>query len=47
MRGLLIAFEGLDRTGKSTQCKLLNEFLTTLGQKSEVIKFPQRNTDFG
>lgn len=47
MRGLLIAFEGLDRTGKSTQCKLLSEFFTSLGELSEVIKFPQRDTDFG
>ena len=48
MRGLLIAFEGLDRTGKSTQIVNLHKFLTqTLQKKSEILKFPQRDSDVG
>ena len=40
-RGLLIVFEGMDRVGKSTQCKLLKEFfLTVKNEKVEMINFP-------
>ena len=47
-RGLLIAIEGIDRTGKSTQTELLKKFLTKKKNKnSEIIKFPDRTTIFG
>ena len=40
-RGLLIAFEGCDRGGKTTQCKLLKEhFVEKLGIQTEYRKFP-------
>lgn len=46
-RGCLIAVEGLDRTGKSTQTeKLLREILSR-GIGCELIKFPQRETPIG
>jgi len=46
-RGLLIAVEGCDRGGKTTQCKLLQEHIRTLGQPCEYIKFPDRTTPIG
>lgn len=46
-RGALIAVEGLDRTGKSTQTqKLLDTFLNR-GIGCELVKFPQRETPIG
>ena len=47
MRGLLIAFEGIDRTGKTTQTNLLQKKLTTNSYPTEIIKFPDRTTIFG
>ena len=47
MRGFLIAFEGLDRTGKSTQTHWLKDHLLRKGRKAEIIKFPDRTTLFG
>ncbi|KAI5963669.1 CDC8 [Candida pseudojiufengensis] len=42
-RGQLILIEGLDRTGKSTQClNLIKKF-----SKSKLIKFPERSTQIG
>lgn len=32
-RGLLIVFEGVDRIGKSTQIKMLNEYFTNVKQQ--------------
>lgn len=46
-RGRLIAFEGLDRSGKSTQCALLVERLRDRGETVEHIRFPNRTTPIG
>lgn len=45
--GSFFVFEGLDRCGKSTQAKLLVEYLESLGHKVELIKFPNRTTETG
>ena len=42
-RGKLILIEGLDRTGKSTQCTILSNKLS----QCELIKFPDRTTSIG
>ena len=47
MRGALIIFEGLDRSGKSTQCKLLSDSLKKIGLKVCNLRFPDRSTDIG
>jgi len=39
-RGLLINFEGLDRSGKSTQAKLLKDFLEKNRGETSIIRFP-------
>merc|ERR1719414_2623299 len=47
-RGLFIVFEGLDRSGKSTQSKLLRDHLEKGG--TEIVKwmcFPNRGTAIG
>lgn len=47
-RGLLIAVEGCDRGGKTTQCKLLQEYLNAkFGICSEYVKFPGNTFSFG
>lgn len=46
-RGSLIAIEGLDRTGKTTQTEYLLKKLTALNIKHKLIKFPQRETEIG
>ena len=46
-RGLLIVFEGLDRSGKSTQCGRLVETLRAQGEKVEHFRFPNRSTPIG
>ncbi|XP_029825426.3 thymidylate kinase [Ixodes scapularis] len=46
-RGLFVVFEGCDRTGKTTQIKLLSESLSKLGHKTETIAFPNRSTTTG
>ncbi len=45
---MLIAFEGLDRTGKTTQIGNLKHYLETQLHKSvELVKFPDRTTPIG
>ena len=39
-RGALIVLEGLDRAGKSSQCRLLHDKLHSLGIPVRLIKFP-------
>lgn len=40
VRGALIALEGLDRSGKTTQVTLLEKKLSGLGKKAKVMRFP-------
>lgn len=46
-RGLLIAVEGCDRGGKTTQCHLLKEYLGKHSLPSEYLKLPRRTTPIG
>ena len=39
-RGCLIVVEGLDRSGKTTQCELLQKTLRAQGHKVRYVKFP-------
>jgi len=41
--GILIAIEGIDGAGKTTQCNLLKEWLNSQGYKAVVIKEPSKN----
>ena len=43
-RGLLIVFEGLDRTGKTTHCKRI---VKELSDKAKMMRFPDRTTVIG
>jgi len=47
-RGFLIAMEGCDRCGKSTQCAIAREWLQEVtGRPVELWKFPDRETPIG
>ncbi|KAL7737749.1 hypothetical protein ACLKA6_006140 [Drosophila palustris] len=46
-RGAFIVFEGVDRTGKTTQTRLLLECLTKKGIKAKLIHFPERSSAIG
>ncbi|XP_057303228.1 uncharacterized protein LOC130640724 [Hydractinia symbiolongicarpus] len=46
-RGALIILEGCDRSGKSTQCKKLVDYLQNNGQQAELWRFPERSTAIG
>jgi dTMP kinase len=45
--GLLIAFEGLDQSGKQTQAELLRDRLTARGRASRLLSFPDYATVIG
>ena len=44
---MLIAFEGLDQSGKETQAKYLRDNLRATGQKARVVSFPDYGTSIG
>lgn len=46
-RGALIALEGIDRAGKTTQCEKLVVALGQSGRKAETMRFPDRTTPIG
>jgi len=45
-RGLLITFEGLDRAGKTTQAKLLEQHLNSINKPTKIIRFPGKFLNF-
>ena len=47
MPGHLIAFEGLDQSGKQTQAELLRDRLKQEGHKSRLVSFPDYGTSIG
>jgi dTMP kinase len=47
MAGFLIAFEGLDQSGKQTQAELLRDYLKTQGRKARLVSFPDYGTSIG
>ena len=47
MRGLLIAIEGLDQSGKQTQAELLRDRLTAGGRMVRLLSFPDYETAIG
>src|ERR671910_2787908 len=47
MPGMLIAFEGLDQSGKETQAQQLRERLRASGRKVRLISFPDYGTSIG
>ncbi|XP_062189784.1 thymidylate kinase-like isoform X2 [Phragmites australis] len=46
-RGALVVLEGLDRSGKSSQCARLLSFLEGKGCRAEGCRFPDRGTSVG
>jgi dTMP kinase len=47
MAGLLIAFEGLDQSGKQTQAESLRDYLTSRGRGCRLMSFPDYATALG
>lgn len=47
MRGLLIAFEGLDQSGKQTQAELLRDRLVEAARLVRLLPFPAYDTSIG
>src|SRR5437867_12664736 len=47
MSGHLIAFEGLDQSGKQTQAELLRDRLKQDGHKARLVSFPDYGTTIG
>jgi len=46
-RGLLIAFEGMDQSGKQTQAERLSERLAVSGRRVRLLSFPDYHTPIG
>ncbi|KAG5981217.1 hypothetical protein E4U55_003176 [Claviceps digitariae] len=46
-RGAFLVLEGLDRSGKTTQVKLLEQRLVEAGRPVETMRFPDRTTPIG
>ncbi|PNX88776.1 thymidylate kinase, partial [Trifolium pratense] len=46
-RGALVVLEGLDRSGKSSQCSRLVSYLEGQGLSAELWRFPDRTTNVG
>lgn len=44
---MLIAFEGLDQSGKETQAQLLRDTLKEDGRKARIVSFPDYSTSIG
>ena len=47
MRGLLVAFEGLDQSGKQTQAESLRDYCTSRGRECQLMSFPDYTTAIG
>ena len=47
MTGLLIAFEGLDQSGKQTQAERVREFVVTVDRDCRLVSFPDYTTAIG
>jgi dTMP kinase len=47
MAGLLIAFEGLDQSGKQTQAEWLRDYVATAGRECRLVSFPDYTTPIG
>lgn len=47
MTGSLIAFEGLDQSGKQTQAESLRDYLVTQGRVCQLLSFPDYATPIG
>jgi dTMP kinase len=47
MAGLLVAFEGLDQSGKQTQAELLRDHVVSGGRECRLVSFPDYQTPIG
>lgn len=47
MAGLLVAFEGLDQSGKQTQAELLRDHIVANGRECRLLSFPDYATPIG
>ena len=47
MTGFLIAFEGLDQSGKQTQAETLRDYLAAQGRVCQLLSFPDYTTPIG
>ena len=47
MSGILVAFEGLDQSGKETQARLLGERIVAQGRRVQIVSFPDYTTAIG